>query len=277
MRSLDVVDKLGEGLHSSKQMIETKVGGLKTKTYEVAEAGMHKIGETIVPIDQYLAGSLLAAPLNIAVGVAEKVVDRILPEEAAKEQGQPGEQQLAIQPVAGPIIKATRISQRLQKEAFSKMNNLRLRSPETINAMKVVDLLNYAAENLDNAVKSTKTHGSNKINEVRTKVRQTTSDVVGTLNSVADMMSKQLSGPYETMRDKTKQWVHLENEQDIHTFTDIAQKSAARLREAGTNMLQSVSAEETLPGHWIHNIRNTVNGVLENLSVLFVKHKDQQQ
>ncbi len=101
------------------------------------------------------------------------------------------------------------------------MSNLRLRSPEAINAMKVVDLLNYAAENLDNAVKATKESSSHKIKEMRDKVSQTTSDVLSALNNASEMMTRQISRPYQSVMEKTKQIVHIENEQDVHSFSGM--------------------------------------------------------
>lgn len=133
-------------VYIEKKVEDTKqtIQSLKEKATTVVGTSVQTIEASIVPVDQYLKDSMLAKPVNVALDVTESVVERILPPSEEKKSDTP----------AGPIIRSANISKRLQKEAYSKLKNIQLRSSDSLKSMHyVVDLIQYAAENLDSGVK----------------------------------------------------------------------------------------------------------------------------
>jgi hypothetical protein len=121
------------------------------------------VGDALVPVDNYLKQhTVVAFPINVAVGAGERVADFILPEQKTKEEKQEVVDDSAA---VGPssflhstnsnslqVHRAGKLSKSVQRRAFQKFKDLTPRNPENLHY--VVDLIKYAAENLDASLKA---------------------------------------------------------------------------------------------------------------------------
>lgn len=98
----------------------------------------------VVPVDHYLKESKLALPLNKLLDVTETVVNSYILSPELKETKEEEEIKAMAdyEKYNGPVFRAGKISLKLQRQAFSKLKNLSLRTPERLKSMvHTVDLI----------------------------------------------------------------------------------------------------------------------------------------
>lgn len=308
------VDELGcKGLDQVEQKIETTknvVSTLKLKASNAAETSkqtletqMERIEGQITPVDQYLKNSVIALPINVALDVTEKVCDRFLPEIKTKEdEKKPG----VSLPSPGPIFRTTKLSKRLQRQAFSKMTDLKMRSTDSLKSMShVVDLIQYAAENLDAGVKKTNKMVSDSISKgieissasvefikhtpamiaetpqvklAQEKVNVLTAEAIQSLHVAIDLLSKAIPEPiattsataYHSVVERTKNLTQSLEVSNMQLFHSIAASSSDKLKEATALLTGYIktSSESNIPHSVVTTITGTVSGVLDSLAAV---------
>jgi len=225
------------------------------------------VAQKVATVDEYLKDSLVALPLNIALEVTEKAVDKYLPNEDVKK----GE-------IRGPISKTTYISKRIQHEAFAKLQNLSLRGPDKLNAMEyTVDLIKYAAGALDSGVntfnqtvqKGVQT-GSTLIKEapkeVKEKIQMATQDALAAIHTAVEVISKQIPTDVTTKFNQLKDAAFNYKEGDqLSLFANVAQSSSKLLHEATDTISGYLARKETIPAQILSSTYTNLNKVLDNL------------
>jgi hypothetical protein len=282
-RQLDTIERVSEKIAdqytSSKQMLETKAHtisqDIKATTNTVVEKSKQTLEQTVVPtVDAYLKNSVLSVPINAALNVTEKVCDTILPPPKAEEsEAAPEEQE------SGPVLRAGRLGKKLQSRAFAKLKDtqLALRSPEKIQSLKyTVDLIQYAATQLDATAKTAQTLFTEGVQKTATVATNTTAIIVETqqknlaevkhqvveltttalaaLHNAIDALSKQVPEPvatashttYENLKQKIATIAsQLDSIKDYAHLSTVAKLSAEKLQEATVLLQQSATKVES--------------------------------
>jgi len=309
-RQLDKIEKQVESTKQVVSTIKTKASDIAETSKQVIEDKIHLLESKIVPVDSYLKESVIAMPINVALDVTEKVCDRYLPETPEPEKKKVDEKTKEQTNNAGPIIRTTTLSKRLQKRAFSKLHDLRLRSNEKLKSMThVVDLIQYATENLDAGVKKTnkiigdsyqmgkdvstasvkyikeapsKIVENPKVKQVKEKVNVLTTEAVHALHLAIETLSKQIPEPitttsintYNSLVQKTKNFsASLENS-NLQLFNSIASKGSERLKEAAS-LISSFQSKDQVPSSIVASVSNTLSGVMESLAAV-LKREDHE-
>jgi len=272
-----------------KKVEDTKqtIHSFKEKATVVVGNSVQTIESSIVPVDQYLKDSVLAMPVNVALDVTEKVVERMLPTS-------PSEEKKSDVP-AGPIIRSANISKKLQREAYSKLKNLQLRSSDSLKSMHyVVDLIQYASENLDSGVKkANKVIGesihkgvemsnatANYIKEAPTvkkasaKITGLTKEAIDALHVALEALSKQTIATTSVLAatsivEQTKLLSSNLEHINSQMFTSIASKSSEKLREVSSQISSYLSNNKgSVPVSVLNSAVASISGVLDSLSSL---------
>jgi len=269
--ALDTVEtnakKLKTNYDNTKQVVEDRVSSVKTATYGALEQAQQKL---VKPVDNYLKDSLVAKPYSFALDVTEKVVDRILPAEEAKKVE-----------VSGPISRTTHLSFRVQQQAFSKLQNLTLRTPERLHALEyyTVDLIKYAAHTLDNGVYSLGqsvgkgvTTGTTLVKEapkeVKEKVQKVTHDTIAALNAAIDVISTKLPTPVSSRLKQLTEAAKQEGKHELNVFTSVAQSSSKLLHDIGDTFLSYAHKGEAVPQQLLSSALSSLHKVLDSLLLL---------
>lgn len=301
-KQLDKLEKLGE-------TYQPTIDSLKEKGNSIVESSVQKIE----PIDQYLKNSYIGAPINMAVSVTEKLCDKFLPEETKStetetatetpsesetETSTKSESQETEKTEDGPIFRGTKVAMRLQKETMSKLSNLNLRDINTQNSyVHVVDLIQYAAKNLDIVNTSSKllndsyksisenvgskkenikqmiTDAPKKIQENETvahtqeQLQHYTKDAMESIYHAIELLSKQIPNSVSTSFDKTKTFAVKIEETNMSLYNAIAAKSAEKLREASDmiNVALQSSARGELSTQVIEKVKSSLVSVLDSV------------
>jgi len=268
--ALDTVEtnakKLKTNYDTTKHAVEEKVTSVKTATYGAFEQAQQKL---VNPVDNFLKDSLVAKPYSYALDVTEKVVDKILPAE------EPNKQQ-----VVGPISRTTHLSFRVQQQAFAKLQNLTLRTPERLHALEyTVDLIKYAAHTLDNGVYSLGqsvgkgvTNGTALVKEapkeVKEKVQKVTQETITAVNSAIETLSTKLPPPVSAKFKQLTEAAKREGAHELEIFTSVAQSSSKLLHEIGDKALVYARKGEALPQQLLSSTLANLNKVLDSLRSL---------
>lgn len=290
-KQLDRLEKLSE-------TCQPTVTALKEKASSIVETS----SKSIEPIDQYLKNSYLATPLKIAVGVTENLCDKYIPENDDKAEEEKETDEQTEKKTPGPISRGTKVAKRLQKEALSKLGNLSLRDLDTKNSfVHVVDLIQYAAKNLDSGVESSKRiigEGINKgveksyetvhlvnktfvdgpkafvdnnINtaERREQLHHLTHEAMVALTTAVEVISRQIPQPIANtsvaLYDKTKFIALRIEEANITLFNAIAAKSVEKLRETSDMISAALKNSDSLPVAILETAKSNITGILESL------------
>lgn len=277
---LDRLEKLTETYQPTVTAI---ADGVKSKASAVVETSMNKIE----PIDQYLKTSYLAAPIAIAVDSAEHLANRYLPEsnDSADE--------------SGPIFRSGKLAMRMQKEALHKLQNLTLRDAKTtLGYTYVVDLIHYAATNLDSGVESTTKYVHDSFNKgvevskekaraiidsptlqnTREHVQQRSHDAMVAISAAIELISKQIPEPVSNashqVYDQAKLLSLRLEESNMNVYNTVAAKSAEKLRDMGVSIQTALQNASSAPlsSAVLENARTTLMNILDNL----VKIRDAQ-
>jgi len=143
-----------------------------------------------------------------------------------------------------------------KKQAFVKLHNLSLRTPEKLNAMEyTVDLIKYAAHSLDNGIVTLNQTfnkgfeaGATLIKEapreVKDKVRNVTHDALAALSTAAEVISKQIPTEISTKFNQIKEVTITKGDGTVHFFSQVAQSSSNLLHEMSSNIGTYVSSGE---------------------------------
>jgi len=313
---LDRLEKISETVQSStKAIIET------TKT--VSDNLNQKV---VVPVDEYLKESKLAAPLNAVLDVTEGIVNRILPpmESEKEDLGQPADQKTSGEEnkeqeeeeeeedeedgedeeedeeeeaeeeitipekptkTVGPVIRASMISKSVQRRAFAKLKGLALRSPDKIQRMNyVVDLIQYAASNLDGAgklftesvQKSVEyVHDKEKtvvaavpdFNEVRRNFQKAALNaseaLVTAANAISHMSPTIKALPLQTYDALRRKASSLRTRKEVEAFAKLCQKGTVKLQEANAVLQNYIRSHEKIPQQLVF-VTEAINVVLES-------------
>eukprot|EP01115_Flamella_aegyptia_P001273 TRINITY_DN12071_c0_g1_i1.p1 TRINITY_DN12071_c0_g1~~TRINITY_DN12071_c0_g1_i1.p1 ORF type:complete len:500 (-),score=259.18 TRINITY_DN12071_c0_g1_i1:22-1521(-) len=283
-----MTEKLTETYSQSKQMIEQKVtnitNDLKATTNALVEVSIHTFEEKIVPpVDNYLKGSVLSVPLNATLTITEQICDQILPKEQTEtKEGKQEEKETTPTEkpqaeTAGPVIRAGKLSRRIQREAFKKLSDLSLRPPEVRDAMKFsVDLIHYAATQIDTTTKFANQYVADSVNktttslsngvkvskdklkatltvqqknfqDAREKVHVMTDEALKALHIAIENLSKQVPQPvsqkaqetYSTIQNRSAAlFAKLESNKELKAFTEVAKSSVAKLNETTHQLTQ---------------------------------------
>lgn len=123
------MDNLGNAISLSKERFDNTVCHVKKD-----------LGERIENVDEYLKTSALNTPLSAALDVTEKVWDHFLPEETLEGDDEPNDTDKKN--TEGPVLRAGRLSQRLQRQTLAGLQQMSLRNPDSRKAMGYcVDLI----------------------------------------------------------------------------------------------------------------------------------------
>jgi len=277
-KQLDRLEKLQPQMSAISEDIKERVKDLPQK---------------IEPIDQYLKTSIFATPINIAVGVSENLCDRFIPEKkTAVESAESTEDanELVQKRSPGPIIRSSILAKRLQ-QAFAKLSNLNLRDAETRKSFDyVVDLIQYAAKNLDTGVETTSKlvtdslhkgvaysketnakikHNATSIKEsTQEHVQHLTHEAMEALTKAIDVLSRQIPEPISAsshnLIERTKSFARLFETSNTEVYKSLATLSAMKLHETSKMITNALKTAETLPVNMIHIAANTLTGVLDN-------------
>lgn len=300
-KQLDKLEKLGE-------TYQPTIESLKEKGSSIVESSVQKIE----PIDQYLKNSYIGAPINMAVSVTEKLCDKFLPEEtkstetATETQSESetstkseSESQESEKSEDGPIFRGSKVAMRLQKETMSKLSNLNLRDISTQNSyVHVVDLIQYAAKNLDIGVNASskllndsyksisENVGSKKENikhmiadapkkiqenqtvaHTQEQLQHYTKDAIDSIYHAIELLSKQIPGTVYSSFDKTKTFAVKIEETNMNLYNAIASKSAEKLRQASDmiNVALQSSARGELSAQVIEQVKSSLVSVLDSV------------
>jgi len=301
----NVSEKIAESYTSSKQMLENKVAtitnDIKSTTNTIVEMSKHTIEEKVVPpVDNYLKTSVLSVPINAALNVTEKVVDTILPA-TVEEKDKALDEKIVAEPT-GPVIRAGKMTKKYQKRAMDKLQNLSLRTPAQISSLKyTVDLIHYAASQIDASGKVAQEFVSDAVHKgveitaslpkrigeqhtksvesVKKQIHELSSDALKNLNVAVESLAKYVPAPiaavphntYEALKEKITQLTsRLDNLKDLAHFSDVAQKSAALLRQSSEVISAAITkAESTLPPTVVHTVTTTINSALDMLHTIY--------
>jgi len=310
---LSSVDNIGcKQLDKLEKVAETYTPtmiAIKDKAVVMVEQSVQRIE----PIDQYLKDSYLAAPLTIAVSQIEKSFDKYMPEEKIEEKNTVEQQEqqeeedvdnssteeetttTTVPYEAGPIFRSGKLAKRLQKNALAKLNNLSLRDSNTTSGyLYVVDLIQYAAKNLDTTVETTSkfvNHSIEKSKEnfneakkvisdkansaqpildsTKSQIESLTHEAVHAIMTAIDVLSKNVPTPISStgtkIIDKTKEFANSLETANIQLYSTVALKSAEKLRETSAMISSSLNNPEGIPAHLIESIKTTLSGILDGL------------
>jgi len=182
-----------------------------------------------------------------------------------------------------------------KKEAFTKLQNLNLRDIETKKTyLHVVDLIQYAAKNLDTGVESTSKLLGESINkgvgymketpkiivdkasslnrqQTKEQVIHLTQDAIIAVLSAIDLLSKQVPEPIMNQSlklfDKANSVAHQLEEANYTFYTSIASKSSEKLRETSTLLSNTIQNSDLLSRSILQQAKVTLSGILEGLLV----------
>jgi len=278
------VQNLKTNYNSKKESLGKTVANAKDVTFNALGEVQLKL---VVPFDDYLKDSFIGKPLNLALDVTEKVWDRYLPEESEKEE-KAGEavnenhvQNNHAITKTGPVIRATQLSKRAQRQAFAKFNNLSLRPSENLHY--TVDLIQYAAQTLDKGVAAVKQtlhkgveSGTLLIQDpkVRQKINTATKDALASLHAAVDSFTKQIPTPI-TSKIHFVLYSKDANRPDgdeVFIFTSVAQKSSKLLYEVSSVVTEYAARGEQIPKQLVQNTLANLQQVLDNLRSLVKNH-----
>lgn len=277
-------DKVQENVKTSKDKLnywrdELKHKGVVSTSWELVQEGEDRIGQVIgpkvAPVDNYLKDSYLAVPINLALTVTEKVTDPFLP--ASPE----GERKAPLR--VGPITRATKLSKRVQLQ----LQNLTMRPPGQVSYY--VDLINYAATQLDSSVKTTNEYFSQKgqqvtdigralvekgqkrigeeLIQVRSTVAYNTREALSALQRIVEQLADRIpKDKVEQLRAKVNNmsegWLKLETEEDASLFSKVAKRSMKKLEKVKERLAQ-YSTTDAIPARIITSVGTTVNSVVD--------------
>jgi perilipin-2 len=291
-KQLDKLEKLSEEYQPS-------INALKEKANSIAESSI----KTVEPIDQYLKSSYLAKPLNVAMDITENIVDRYIPEKKQEEKKNATDdtsatttEETTISP--GPIFRSGKVAKRLQQEAMTKLSNLSLRDKDTLsNYHYIVDLIQYAAKNLDSGVESTSKIMSDSITkgveyskesvkyvsekapkikeavteQTKEKMQTLTNDAMRAVMSAIELIGNHLPDPVtQTSHNLYTQVRALPlriEDANMEFYSALMTKNAQKLREAGallSNSLSHLSTSTILPSSILQNVRSTLYGIYQS-------------
>jgi len=273
-------ESLQENVKASKEKInywrdELKLKGVAETSWELVQEGTHVIGEKVAPVDNYLKDSVLGVPLNLALTVTEKVADPFLPKSEEGDRKEPVR--------VGPITRAGRLSKRVQ----TQLQHLTFRRPGQVSFY--VDLINYAATQLDTSVKTTSDFFSEKgqqvtelgkaivaegqkrvsdeLQQVREKVKHNTTNAVLALQKLVDHLADRL--PKEKVKDfkakvanMSEGWLKLETEEDANLFSKVAKRSMKKLEKIKERLAQ-YSTTDAIPSRIITSVGATIASIVD--------------
>jgi len=273
MNQLDRLEKLTE---TYQPTVSAMAEDLKSKASVIATASIQKIE----PIDQYLKNSYMAAPINIAVDGAKNLVDRYIPE---KKDSSADSSDSSTSDDSGPIFRSGKLAMRMQKEALAKLQNLSLRDATTTGSYAyVIDLIQYAAKNLDTGMESTTKYVHDSINTgmelskdraraTTEQVQQRSHDAMVAIFAAIDAISKQIPEPVvatsHEVYDSAKLLSLRLEDSNMALYTNVSAKSAEMLREMSSMFSTAMqnASNGTLPATMLQTAKSTLHGILDNL------------
>jgi len=288
-RQLDKMEKLQEDY---KPQIDYVI----KKTSDLVETGVN----AVEPIDQYLKKSYLAAPLNAAVNITESIVDKYIPdkeEETTKDEGTSNVNE------PGPLYKSGAIAKKLQKEAMSKLSNQNFRDASTIDYRYVVNLIDYAAKNLDDQVHKTTAaihqgvekvqnsvqHSVNvgmefvsqqapSLKDLTTERAQTLTNealvaLTDAIHAISDRLPENVTNASASVYKTIKAFPVKIEGANAEFYSQLSSQSSERLKELRTKINQTLELSGTLPIQLLQNAQETLYSIYE----AYMPHKDKDK
>jgi len=316
-QSLDVLEKTYDTYQKSslKPVVEQKIELARSKTQEAvetaakyAEKGKEMAIKTVEPVDNYLQSSVLGVPLNKFLDTTEVICDHYFPEDPQAsatpepvKEGKVEEEKTPIPVQAGPVSKegplfrGGKLSKRVQKGLTRKLTNLKLRSPEQLQAMKyTVDLIQYAASSLEKGAQTTNAFvsdtfhkgvefGSTQINTVketstklvdntRTRVQVLTKDALDSVNKAIEILSNQI--PTEELKKvnsvaTAKDFVlHQAEAFNLQQFQNLVPTSLEKLNHMKDVIGSKIATNENFSGPFIQSVLHRLSAIRSSLSSL---------
>jgi len=242
--------------------------------------------------------SFVTAPVNLALTVTETVLNKyLLPADDEIREGSSPKAKKEKPRELGPIFRTTKLSKRLQKQALSKMKNLSLRSADQVaNMTYCVDLIKYAANNLDAAVKTTVKTSKQMVAGTIDKTLQVsaagiqaakqtgeksvllasefTQNTITALLVSIEEISKQIAQPfasgYSALRDRTP---NLNGRAlSVTNIKETAQQKINQLRQIAENLSKKITSGETIPQQYLRKVAQKLTNIIEEILIPLYNH-----
>jgi len=276
-KGLVVLESKVEKLKEVKGNLDERFESFKNSAYNLVEV-----------TDGYLKESVVNKPIGVVLDATEKVVDTILPEDEPQVKRQPADEK-DVKVQQGPVLRATSLSKKIKRQAFSKLSHLVLRPEEERKRLAyTVDLIQYAAVTLDHGVVALGgtlvdgVHGGAKYayetpiklsKEVKEKLSVVSQEAVNALNTAVQNISAHIPEPITTRVHNIQQALtdtaHHLQESESARFHHLAQKSSEVLRELSTTLGGYVSRGEEIPAKFLHTVAANITNVVESLKSFF--------
>jgi len=287
VKQLETLEKLpetiSESFKSHKENIETKVSDMTISTKKEVE-------KQVTNMDTYLKDSILNAPIERAIGIAERLSDKYLGEQKVvvvtietNETETIVESDTTTTPVEktetptntdGPLLHAGKVGKKIQEQAVEKLKKLAtVTSNDNFKKVEYLQaLLTNATTNLENSMRmanefAEKSSGvvSEKATQLKTNLRATTVDALVTVVLAAEEITKNTKDfsqkNYKLLQEKVAQYTpNLDSIKDITIFSTVTTASLQKLQDAK----KMLSDQNTLPGNVVATISATVQSILDS-------------
>lgn len=273
---LDKLEKLNE---SSKKILQNTISyiyDLKSTSKNITTALQEKIN----PIDNYLKESFIGLPLNITVDVTEKIYNKIS-KETKKEK-------ITETTKGGPILRATQLSSKIQKETVEKLKNLSLKNLENQKIIQqCLEITHSLISNLELGIKITNEILNEKLKKGQETFHQKQKDLLEKMNNIKidilnilELLVLQLpSIPLEMISKKMKSLkltkIQLETEKEFHQFIEFSNNSIKKLKDV-TITLSSFISQNYLPTNAISSIINLIYSIVQNFFIINSKQEQEK-
>jgi len=247
--------------------------------------------------------------LNKILDTTEGVVERYFPETEEvieikegkveeKHDETPKEISVEVKQPEGPLFRSGQISKRVQRGLSKKLTNLKLRTPEQLQAMKyTVDLIAYASSNLEKGVKtsnefvsqtfhksvelgtqqiqSVKETSHKIVDSTKTKVQSLTQDALDSVNKAIEILSKQL--PTDQLKQihsiaDAKQFVLNQlpstDSFNVESFREFVPKSVERLNQLRDTLTKKLTENEVISHPYLGSLIKRLTNIREGLGTL---------
>jgi len=271
------LDHLGNAISSSKERFDNTVCQVKKD-----------LGERIESVDDYLKKSSFNTPLNAALDVTEKMCERFLPEEISSKEGDKSE--CDDQDEKGPVMRAGKLSKRLQRQTLAQLQQISFRTPESKKAMTYcVDLIQYAAQNLDSGVRSLSAASrqymiaqQEKLSQslpkdwssLRLQVKDSTTDALASIAHAIEVLSSQVS-TNGLGEKKEKLGTFLLSIRDSAKQSILLQNCSSKLREISSHLSNYATKGEQVPKVLLSSFTVALQDIRDTVASLYTPWKDE--
>lgn len=292
----NLTEKLSDSYTSSKQVIEQRVNSLtndvKATTSSFVEVSRQTLEEKVIPpVDSYLKNSIVGVPISAVVDLTQKVCDKYIPADEDDSNKEGKQEDDETEEVAGPMLRASNISKRVQKEMFKKLQNLSMRPPEAREALKYsVNLIEYAASQIDAGAKTANHYISDSISKTKdslhkgyevsvTQAREgldkSTHEALEKLQTAMELLNSYVppkvastaQNSYEILKQQSSALVsRIETSKDLQAFAELAKKNTEKLQEAirTLNSHASSTTNTILQTPLVASVTATIQHVLDS-------------